>query len=53
MGRSFVEKYQRVVVDLVTTLTRMTTKDYNKLDWKKKRTIDLCLSNSTSLNVSG
>jgi len=48
-----VDKDQWVIVDLGTTPTRMSTKDWTKLDWKKNSTTRLCLSDLVLPNVSG
>jgi hypothetical protein len=47
-----VDKEQWVIVDLGTTPTNMSTKDWVKLDRKKKSTIWLCLLDLVLLNVS-
>jgi hypothetical protein len=48
-----VDKEQWVTVDLGTTPTCMSTKDYIKLDMKEKNIIQLCLLDSMPLNVFG
>jgi hypothetical protein len=48
-----VEKDQWIIVDPGTAPTRMSTKDWEKLDQKEKSTIWLCLLDSVLLNVSG
>jgi hypothetical protein len=47
-----IDKDQWVVVDPGTAPTRMSTKDWTKLDLKVKRKISLCLLDSLLLNVS-
>ena len=42
-----------MVMYLGTNTTVMSKEDWDKLDRKERSTVDLCLSNSTSLNVSG
>ena len=41
------------MVDLGTKPTRVSDEEWKKLDWKAKSTIQLCVSNSVLLNVSG
>jgi hypothetical protein len=47
-----VDKDQWIVVDPGTTPTCTSTDDWEKLDWKEKITIRLCLLDSVFLNVS-
>jgi hypothetical protein len=48
-----VDKDQWVAIDPGTAPMGMSTEDWKKLDWKAKSTIQLYLSNSILLNVSG
>jgi len=48
-----VDRDQWVVVDPGTSPTRTSTYDWKNLDRKAKRTIQLCISNSILVNVSG
>jgi hypothetical protein len=47
-----VERDQWIAVDPGTTPTGTSVDDWKKMDWKVKRTIRLCLSDSVLLNVS-
>ena len=47
-----VDKDQWIFVDPGTKPTAMSDEDWKKLDWKAKRTIRLCVSDSILLNVS-
>eukprot|EP00253_Pinus_taeda_P022989 PITA_22989 len=47
-----VDKDQWIAVDSGTKPTRVTDEEWKKLDWKEKRTIRLCISDSVLLNVS-
>jgi hypothetical protein len=53
MEYMLVDKDEWIDLDLGTAPTRMSTKDYAKLDQKEKSTIWLCLSYSILLKVSG
>ena len=48
-----VDKDQWIVVDPGTKPTGVTDEEWNKLDQKAKSTIQLCVSDSVLLNVSG
>ena len=48
-----VDRDQWIMVDLGTAPTGTSVDDWKKLDQKAKSTIQLCLSNSVLLNVSG
>ena len=48
-----MDKDRWIVVDLSTKPMTMSNEDWMKLDWKVKRTIRLCISDSVLLNVSG
>ena len=48
-----VDKDQWIVVDPGTKPTAMSDEDWKKLDRKAKSTIQLCVSDSILLNVSG
>jgi len=48
-----VDKDQWIAVDLGTKPTRVTDEGWKKLDRKAKSTIQLCVSDSVLLNVSG
>lgn len=48
-----MDKYQWIVVDSCTKPTRVSDEEWKKLDWKAKSTIQLCVSDSVLLNVSG
>jgi len=48
-----VNKDQWIVVDPCTKPTRVFDEEWKKLDRKAKSTIELCVSNSVLLNVSG
>lgn len=48
-----VEEDQWIIVDPSTTPTGISSKDWEKLDRKVKSTIQLCLSDSVLLNISG
>jgi hypothetical protein len=53
MEDMLIEKDKWITVNLGTTPTRMSTDDWEKLDRKVKRTIQLCLLDSVLLKVSG
>eukprot|EP00253_Pinus_taeda_P003388 PITA_03388 len=48
-----VDKDQRIMVDPGTKPTRVSDEEWKKLDRKAKSTIQLCVSDSVLLNVSG
>eukprot|EP00253_Pinus_taeda_P018317 PITA_18317 len=48
-----VDKDQWIMVDLSTKPTGASDEEWKKLDWKAKSTIQLCVSDSVLLNVSG
>jgi hypothetical protein len=53
MEYMFIDNDQWVAVDPGTTPIGMSVDDWKKLDQKAKSTIQLCLSDSILLNVSG
>ena len=48
-----MDKDQWIAVDLGTKPMGVSSEEWEKLDWKAKRKIRLCVSNSVLLNVSG
>ena len=48
-----VDKYQWITLDSGTKPATMSYEDWKKLYWKEKRKIQLCVSDSIFLNVSG
>jgi len=52
MEDPMVDKDQWITVDPDTKPMTMSAEDCMKFDWKEKSTIQLCISDSISLNVS-